>query len=98
METRKDNHSDGMTKLLKKEQQGITAQLCSLTVRTLKSFISPYLRKALDNHSKVFGTPKCLPRIRDHDHAIHFIPGCVPPNVKHYRYPYAQTSEMNIWL
>ena len=79
--------SNVMTKLLKKEQQGVIAQLCSLEVPTSKSSISPYLQKVLDNHSKVFYTPKGLPPIRDHDHAIHFIRGNVPPNIMPYRYP-----------
>ena len=48
----------------------------------------------MDNHCKVFETPKGLPCIRDHDHAIHFFLGCVPPNVKPYRNPYAQRSEI----
>jgi len=86
--------SNGMTKLLKKEQRGVIAQLCSLDVSTLKSYISPDLQKILDNHSKVFETPKGLPPIRDHDHAIHLIPGSVPPNIKTYIYPYAQKSEI----
>ena len=73
--------SNGMTKLLKKEQRGVIAQLCSLDVSTLQSSISPDLQKVLDNHSKVFETPKGLPPIRDHDHAIHLIPGSVPPNI-----------------
>ena len=54
--------SNGMTKLLKKER-GIIAQLCSLEVPTSKSSISPELQKVLDNHSKVFETPKGLPPI-----------------------------------
>ena len=84
-----------MTKFLKKKQRGVIAQLCSsLDVSTLESSISPDLQKVLDNHSKVFETPKFLPRIGDHDHALHFFPGCVPPNVKSYRYPYAQKSEI----
>jgi len=86
--------SNRMTKLLKKEQRGVIAQLCLLEVPTSKSSISPDLQKALDNHSKVFETPKGLPPIRDHDHAIHLIPGSVPPNVRPYRYPYAQKSEI----
>eukprot|EP00253_Pinus_taeda_P011631 PITA_11631 len=86
--------SNGMTKLLKKEQQGVIAQLCSLDVSTLKSSISPDLQKVLDDHSKVFETPKGLPPIRDHDHAIHLIPGSVPPNIRSYRYPYSQKSEI----
>ena len=69
-----------MTKLLKKEQRGVIAQLCLLDVSKLKSYISPDLQKVLDNHSKVFETPKGLPPIRDHDHAIHLIPKSVPPH------------------
>ena len=42
----------------------------------------------------MFETPKGLPPIRDHDHAIHFIPGSVPPNIRPYRYPYVQKSEI----
>ena len=38
--------------------------------------------------------PKGLTPIRDHDHAIHLIPGGVPANIKLYRYPYAQKSEI----
>eukprot|EP00253_Pinus_taeda_P030072 PITA_30072 len=86
--------SNGMTKLLKKEQRGVIAQLCSLNVSTSKSSISPNLQKVLDNHSKVFETPKGLPPVRDHDHAIHLIPGRVPPNIRSYRYPYVQKSEI----
>jgi len=38
-------------------------------------------------------TPKGLPPIRDDDHSIHLIQGSVPPNIRPYRYPYAQKSE-----
>jgi len=86
--------SNGMINLLKKEQRGVIAQLCSLEVPTLKSSISPDLQKVLDNHSKVFETPKGLPPIRDHDNVIHLIPGSVPPNIMPYRYPYSQRSEI----
>ena len=83
-----------MTKLLNKEQRGVIAQLCLLEVSTSKSSISPDLQKALDNHSKVFDTPKGLPPIRDHDHAIHLIPGSVPPKIRPYKYPYVQKREI----
>eukprot|EP00253_Pinus_taeda_P003917 PITA_03917 len=85
---------NGMTKLLKKEQRGVLVELCLLDVPTSESSISPDLQKVLDNHSKVFETPKGLPPIRDHDHAIHMIPGSVPPKIRPYRYPYAQKSEI----
>ena len=83
-----------MTTLLKKEQRGIISQLRSLEVPTSKSSISADLQKVLDNHSKVFDTPKGIPPIRDHDHAIHLIPGSVPPNIRPYRHPYFQKSEI----
>src|SRR6202046_2524588 len=86
--------SNGITKLLKKEQRGVIAQLCSLDVSTLESSISLYLQKVLDNHSKVFETPKGLPPIPDHAHAIHLVPRSVPPNIKPNRYPYAQNSDI----
>eukprot|EP00253_Pinus_taeda_P008252 PITA_08252 len=86
--------SNGMTKLLKKEQKGVISQLFLIDVSTSKSSIAPDLQKVLDNHSKVFETPKGLPPIRDHDHAIHLIPGSVPPNIRAYRYPCAQKSEI----
>eukprot|EP00253_Pinus_taeda_P034002 PITA_34002 len=86
--------SNGITNLLKKEKQCVISQLCSLDVSTSESSISPYLQKVFDNHSKVFETPKGLPPIRDHDHAIHLIPGSFPPNIRQYRYPYTQKSEI----
>ena len=61
---------------------------------TLKSSISPDLQKVLENNPKVFETPKGLPPIPDHDHAIHLILGSVPPNIRAYRYPCAQKSEI----
>ena len=42
----------------------------------------------------MFETPKGLPPIHDHDHAIHLIPGSVPPNIGPFRYPYFQKSEI----
>eukprot|EP00253_Pinus_taeda_P017594 PITA_17594 len=69
-------------------------RLQSLDVSTSESSISPNLQKVLDNNSKVFETPKGLPPIHDHDHAIHLILGSVPPNIRSYRYRYAQKSEI----
>lgn len=48
----------------------------------------------MDNHSNVFETPRGLSPIHDHDHAIHLIPGSVPPKIIPYRYPYSQNSEI----
>jgi hypothetical protein len=87
--------SNGMTKLLKKGHQGVIVQLCSLDVQTTKPSIPLDLQGIIDKHSKVFeDIPKGLPPTRNHDHAIHLIPGSVPPNIRPYRYPYAQKSEI----
>jgi hypothetical protein len=96
--TRKPNkviRSNGMTQLLKKEHQGVIVQLCSLDVQTSKPSIPLNLQGIIDKQSKVFEyIPKGIPPTHDHDHAIHLIPGSVPPNIRPYRYPYAQTSEI----
>jgi hypothetical protein len=87
--------SNGMKKLLKNGHQGVIVQLSSLDVQTSKPSIPIDLQGIIDKHSKVFeDIPRGLPPTRDHDHAIHLILGSVPPNIKPYRYPYAQKSEI----
>jgi hypothetical protein len=84
-----------MTKLLKKGHQGFIAQLCSLYVQTSNPSIALDLQGIIDNNSKVFeDIPKGLPPTRNHDHDIHLIPGSVPRNIRPYRYPYSQKSEI----
>ena len=84
-----------MTELLRKSQQGVLVQMCSLDVQMSKTSIPMDLQRVIDNHSKVFANiPKGLPPARDHDHTIHFHPGSVPPNIRPYRYPSAQKSEI----
>jgi hypothetical protein len=84
-----------MKKLLKKGHQGIIAQLCSLDVQTSKPSNPQDLQRIIDKHSKVVeDIPKGLPPTRNHDHEIHLTPGSVPPNIRPYRYPYAQKSEI----
>jgi hypothetical protein len=87
--------SNGMTKLLKKGHQGVISQLCSLDVQTSKPSIPQDLQRIIDKNSKVFeDIPKGLPPTLNHDHEIHLIPESVPPNIRPYRYPYAQKSEI----
>jgi hypothetical protein len=87
--------SNGMKKLLKKGHQGIIEKICSLDVQTSKLSIPQDLQRIIDKHSKVFeDIPKGLPPTRNHDHEIHLIPGSVTPNIRPYRYPYAQKSEI----
>jgi hypothetical protein len=87
--------SNGMTKLLKKGNQGVVAQLCSLYFQTYKPSISLYLQGIIDKHSKVFeDIPKGIQPTQNHDHDIHLIPGIFPPNIRPYRYCYAYKSEI----
>jgi hypothetical protein len=79
-----------MKKILKKGHQGVIVQLCSLDAQTSNPSIPLNLQGSIDQHSKVFeDIPRGLPPTRDHDHAIHLIPGSVPPNIKPYIYPYS---------
>jgi hypothetical protein len=87
--------SNGMKKLLKKGHQGVIVQLCSLDVQTSKPYIPLDLQGIIDKHSKVFEyIPRGIPPTLNHDHVIHLIPGSAPPNIKPYKYPYAQKSEI----
>lgn len=53
------------------------------------------LQRVISNHSKVFeDTPKGLPPARTNDHSIHLQPRIVPPNIRLYRHPYAQKSDI----
>jgi hypothetical protein len=79
-----------MKKLLKKGNQGVILQLCSLDVQTSKPSIPSNLQGIIDKNSKVFeDIPKGLPPTQNHDHSIHLILGSVPPNIMPYIYPYA---------
>jgi hypothetical protein len=87
--------SNGMKQLLKNGHQGVIVQLCSLDVRTSNPSIPLDLQGIIDNNSKVFeDIPKGFQPTLNHDHAIHLIPGSVPPNIRPYRYPYAHKSEI----
>ncbi|KAH9735938.1 hypothetical protein KPL71_017914 [Citrus sinensis] len=52
------------------------------------------LEQVLHHYRKVFDKPKGLPPQREHDHKIPLEPGSMPPNIRPYRYPYVQKSEI----
>jgi len=53
------------------------------------------LQNVIDNISKVFREiPKGIILAWNHDHAIYLQLGSVPPNIKPYKYPYAQNNEI----
>ena len=86
--------SHQMQKLLKKGANGFVAQLCSLEVSQSRALTHPDLQEIIDHHSVIFDIPKGLPPKRDHEHAIQLVPGSQPPNIRPYRYPHIQKSEI----
>lgn len=88
-----------MTELLKQGHQGVVAKLCSLDIKAYISSISMGLYKFFNNHAKVFGEmPKGLTPISNHDHAIHFQPRSVLPNIRLYRYPHLERLGLTVWF
>lgn len=56
-----------------------------------------YHWQACLNNNRVFQEPPpyyYYSHLREHDHAIESIPGSQPPNIRPYRYPYEQKSEI----
>ena len=91
--------SNGMTKLFKKGQNGVIAQLCSIYVQTSKPSIPLDLQKVIDNHSKVFAyISKGIPPTQECDHAIHLIPWNLTLNISPYKYPMPRRVRLSIWL
>jgi hypothetical protein len=85
-----------MEKLLKKGHHGVISQLNSIQVHDQSSpTVHLDLQLVLDKHHRVFETPTDLPPSRgEHDHCIPLLPGSQPPNVRPYRYPFAQKNEI----
>ncbi|KAH0737522.1 hypothetical protein KY290_036227 [Solanum tuberosum] len=54
----------------------------------------PVLTQLLESYTDVFASPTALPPSRLQDHRIPLIPGSTPVNVRPYRYPHFQKSEI----
>ncbi|XP_026452487.1 uncharacterized protein LOC113352960 [Papaver somniferum] len=54
----------------------------------------PEIQQLLHEFYDIFETPTSLPPERIHDHRIPLVSGSTPVNVKPYRYPYFQKSEI----
>ncbi|KAD7480494.1 hypothetical protein E3N88_03630 [Mikania micrantha] len=53
-----------------------------------------YLQPLLTAFSQVFQEPTTLPPFRSHYHSIPLLPNASPPNIRPYRYPHAQKTEI----
>ena len=65
----------------------------SVSVSNVDDILS-VLVPIIDKYAKVFEKPTGLPLVRDQDHRIPLLPGAQPINVKPYRYPYYQKTEI----
>ena len=90
--------SHDMTKILKKQQRGVSVQSCSLDVQTFKLAVSQDIQKGLDKYSKVFDTPKGLPPTRDHDHAINLFQEVFLPTSDRIDIHMPRKVKLNVWL
>jgi hypothetical protein len=82
--------------LLKKGHHGVISQLHAIQVIDWASpIVPPIMQVILENYPKVFEVPMDLPPSRgDHDHRIPLLSCSQPPNVRPYRYPFAQKIEI----
>lgn len=89
--------SHRMEKLLKKNSHGVIAQLHSIQMQPSAVSSTPAdLQHILDKYSGIFAEPVGLPPSRPEDHRIQLLPGSVPPNIRPYRYPFHQKTEIEI--
>ena len=59
-----------------------------------KDTILPELKHVLHDFPSIFEPPKGLPPQRRQDHAIHLKEGAQIPNIRPYRYPHYQKTEI----
>ncbi|KAF7144954.1 hypothetical protein RHSIM_Rhsim04G0143300 [Rhododendron simsii] len=88
--------SEKMHKLLQKQPHGAVAQICLLQAHCVpREEDTPQdLGILLSEFGDVFQKPKELPPPRSHHHCIPLKPGTEPTNVRPYRYPYFQKTEI----
>jgi hypothetical protein len=83
-----------MEKLLKKGHSGVISQLHAIQA-TETPPVPQDLQALLSKHQMVFSTPQGLPPSHGvHDHSIPLVPGSLPPNIRLYRHPFSQKSEI----
>ncbi|KAL4351578.1 hypothetical protein GQ457_06G012930 [Hibiscus cannabinus] len=82
-----------MQKLTAKDPD-ILGELFFLDVDTIDNEVPETCRAILEKYIRVFDEPKGLPPQRSHDHAIKLHPDAQPVNLRPYRFPYYQKTEV----
>ncbi|KAL4339801.1 hypothetical protein GQ457_08G022490 [Hibiscus cannabinus] len=88
-----------MTLKFSKDDQVITLQggtsPTTLKIISGEKITTPeYLQPLLEKYKSVFDEPNSLPPPRNHDHAITLLPGAQPVNLRPYRFPFSQKTEV----
>ena len=85
-------------KEIQQKGQGVLVEMCCLTAEGKEELNKPDISLLVDelkrDHPKVFEGISALPPYREEDHAICLKPGTTPVNVRPYRYPHFQKSEI----
>ena len=84
---------DKLAKQLPNSEHAFAIQLLSMGA-PITPLLDPQLQLLLEDFDDLFLEPQGLPPNRTHDHAIPLIEGTPPVNVKPYRYPFFQKSEI----
>ncbi|XP_058003646.1 transposon Ty3-I Gag-Pol polyprotein [Hevea brasiliensis] len=69
----------------------------SITFQGTAAPSSPYsveLQSFLDEYHGIFEDPKGLPPFKSHNHSIPLVPSALPVNIRPYRYPHFQKTEI----
>ncbi|XP_061351369.1 uncharacterized protein LOC133296412 [Gastrolobium bilobum] len=72
----------------------VNEQLILPELEALKDTLSAELWEVLYKYMAIFQTPQSLPPFRGMDHSFHLMEGARPVNVKPYRFPHHQKSEL----
>ncbi|XP_071924950.1 uncharacterized protein [Coffea arabica] len=83
-----------LAKWLRKQEYGVVAQLVTVGKEERPGQIPIEINYVLDQYKDVFEEPKGMPPTRSHDHQIVLKEGARPFQVRPYRCPYVQKSEI----
>lgn len=83
-----------MTRTLKREREAMLVQLQLSSHQEHSNNSHPQVQELIRKYATVFETPKHLPPSRLQDHRIELLPNTPAVNVRPYRYPYFQKTEI----
>nr|XP_027118736.1 uncharacterized protein LOC113735978 [Coffea arabica] len=83
-----------LAKWLRKQSYGVVAQLVAVEEEGSAAQLPAEIRQILEQYRDVFEEPKGMPPTRGHEHQINLKEGAKPFQVRPYRCPYIQKTEI----